>query len=63
MQCWLPGCLAADPQLSSRRRPQEMKAVAKFIRQRGRVSIADIAENSAKLIRLQEEQEPKPTSG
>lgn len=31
---------------------QEMEAVAKFIKQRGRVSIADIRENSDKLINL-----------
>nr|XP_023019631.1 DDRGK domain-containing protein 1 [Leptinotarsa decemlineata] len=31
---------------------QEMETVAKFIRQRGRVSIADLAENSNKLINL-----------
>ncbi|CAH1173459.1 unnamed protein product [Phaedon cochleariae] len=31
---------------------EEMEAVAKFIRQRGRVSIADLAENSNKLINL-----------
>ena len=30
----------------------EMKAVAKFIRQRGRVSIAELSENSHKLISL-----------
>ncbi|XP_063930734.1 DDRGK domain-containing protein 1 [Zophobas morio] len=32
--------------------PEEMEAVAKFIRQRGRVSIAELAENSNKLINL-----------
>lgn len=32
--------------------PQEMEAVAKFIRQRGRVSIAELAENSNQLINL-----------
>lgn len=32
--------------------PQEMEAVAKFIKQRGRVSIAELAENSNKLINL-----------
>lgn len=31
---------------------QEMEAVAKFIKQRGRVSIAELAENSNKLINL-----------
>lgn len=31
---------------------EEMEAVAKFIRQRGRVSIAELAENSNKLINL-----------
>lgn len=31
---------------------EEMDAVAKFIRQRGRVSIAELAENSNKLINL-----------
>ena len=31
---------------------EELKAVAKFIRQRGRVSIAELAENSATLISL-----------
>lgn len=31
---------------------QEMDAVAKFIKQRGRVSIAELAENSNKLINL-----------
>lgn len=32
--------------------PEEMEAVAKFIRQQGRVSIAELAENSNKLINL-----------
>lgn len=32
--------------------PQEMEAVAKFIRQRGRVSIVELAENSNQLINL-----------
>ncbi|XP_050510164.1 DDRGK domain-containing protein 1 [Diabrotica virgifera virgifera] len=32
--------------------PEEMEAVAKFIRQRGRVSIAELAENSNVLINL-----------
>lgn len=32
--------------------PEEMDAVAKFIRQQGRVSIAELAENSNKLINL-----------
>ncbi|XP_018327876.1 DDRGK domain-containing protein 1 [Agrilus planipennis] len=32
--------------------PQEMDAVAKFIKQRGRVSIAELAENSNQLINL-----------
>lgn len=32
--------------------PVEMEAVAKFIRQQGRVSIAELAENSNKLINL-----------
>lgn len=31
---------------------EELKAVAKFIRQRGRVSIAELAENSSTLINL-----------
>lgn len=31
---------------------EELKAVAKFIRQRGRVSIAELAENSSSLINL-----------
>lgn len=30
----------------------EMEAVAKFIRQRGRVSLTDLAENSNQLIHL-----------
>lgn len=30
----------------------EMNAVCKFIRQRGRVTISELAENSARLIRL-----------
>ena len=34
---------------------QEMDAVAKFMRQRGRVSISELSENSHKLIRLQSE--------
>lgn len=29
-----------------------MEAVAKFIRQRGRVSLSDLAENSSQLIHL-----------
>ncbi|KAF2893580.1 hypothetical protein ILUMI_12609 [Ignelater luminosus] len=37
--------------------PQEMEAVAKFIRQRGRVSIVELAENSNQLINLT----PSPT--
>lgn len=32
--------------------PQEMEAVTKFIKQRGRVTIAELAENSDKLINL-----------
>jgi len=32
--------------------PEEMNAVAKFIKQRGRVSIAELAENSNNLINL-----------
>lgn len=32
--------------------PSEMEAVAKFIRQRGRVSIAELAESSNQLINL-----------
>lgn len=32
--------------------PQEMEAVAKFIKQQGRISIAELAENSNKLINL-----------
>ncbi|CAH1975583.1 unnamed protein product [Acanthoscelides obtectus] len=32
--------------------PEEMEAVAKFIRQRGRVSISELVENSNKLINL-----------
>lgn len=31
---------------------EEMEAVGKFIRQRGRVSLADLAENSNQLIHL-----------
>lgn len=31
---------------------EELKAVAKFIRQRGRVSITELAENSSSLINL-----------
>eukprot|EP00047_Mylnosiga_fluctuans_P005481 m.240751 g.240751 ORF g.240751 m.240751 type:complete len:284 (+) comp13722_c0_seq1:14-865(+) len=34
--------------------PEELQAVAKWVRQRGRVSIADLAENSASLVRLSE---------
>ncbi|CAB4070354.1 DDRGK1 [Lepeophtheirus salmonis] len=32
--------------------PDELEGIAKFIRQRGRVSITDIAENSHKLIKM-----------
>ena len=32
--------------------PDELEAVAKFIKQRGRVSIAELAESSNKLINL-----------
>ena len=41
---------------------EEMDAVVKFIRQRGRVTKADLSENSHKLIRLQKESE-QSTSG
>ena len=34
----------------------ELEAVAKFIRQRGRVSIAELAESSNKLINISPEQ-------
>lgn len=37
---------------------EEMKDIAKFVRQRGRVTIADLAENSHRLIRLQGIQPP-----
>lgn len=36
---------------------EELEAVAKFIRQRGRVSIAELAESSNKLINLAPEQQ------
>lgn len=36
--------------------PEELKAVAKFINQRGRVSVAELAEYSNKLIRLEPEE-------
>lgn len=32
--------------------PDELEAVAKFVKQRGRVSIAELAESSNKLINL-----------
>ena len=35
---------------------EELESVAKFIRQRGRVSIAELAESSNKLINLAPEQ-------
>ena len=35
---------------------EELEAVAKFIRQRGRVSIAELAESSNKLINITPEQ-------
>ncbi|OQV16677.1 putative DDRGK domain-containing protein 1 [Hypsibius exemplaris] len=35
---------------------EELKAVAKFVKQRGRVSITDLAESSNKLIKLQTDQ-------
>jgi len=34
---------------------EELKNVAKFIKQRGRVSISDLVENSSSLITLQSE--------
>lgn len=37
---------------------EEMEAVAKFIRQRGRVSLADIAESSNQLIQLGAKNQP-----
>lgn len=36
---------------------EELDAVAKFIRQRGRVSIAELAESSNQLVNLQPEQQ------
>lgn len=36
--------------------PEELKAVAKFINQRGRVSVAELADYSNKLIRLEPEE-------
>lgn len=38
----------------------ELKAVAKFIRQRGRISISDLADSSNSLIKLQEKEKPAP---
>ena len=35
---------------------EELKAVAKFIKQRGRISIADLAESSNSLIKIQEKE-------
>ena len=37
---------------------EELKAVAKFIRQRGRISISDLAESSNSLIKLYEKEKP-----
>ena len=42
---------------------EEMEAVAKFIRQRGRVSITDLAESSNQLIHLDPTQLVKTNSG
>jgi len=41
----------------------EMDAVVKFIKQRGRVTKADLSENSHKLIRLNKKEDEKSTSG
>lgn len=38
---------------------EELKNVAKYIRQRGRISISDLAESSNTLIKLQEKEKPK----
>jgi hypothetical protein len=40
----------------------EMEAVAKFIRREGRVSVADIAAESNRLICLTAEAEPEPAA-
>ena len=37
---------------------EELKAVAKFIRQRGRISISDLADSSNSLIKLHEKEKP-----
>lgn len=42
---------------------EELKNVAKFIRQRGRISIADLAESSNTLIKLQEKEKPASQQG
>eukprot|EP00040_Diaphanoeca_grandis_P011353 m.58154 g.58154 ORF g.58154 m.58154 type:complete len:323 (+) comp22509_c1_seq1:200-1168(+) len=39
--------------------PEEMTAVVKFIKQRGRISISELAENSHKLISLKGQQTPQ----
>jgi hypothetical protein len=40
---------------------EEMEAVAKFIRQRGRVSLSDLAESSNQLIQLGPQIQPAET--
>lgn len=36
--------------------PEELEAVAKFIKQRGRVTISELAESSSTLVNLQTDQ-------